>query len=186
MSHCERLLHNYRSFARLPWSSNLAGKERVWFAVYPPSEERRLRARLPEFQVATMDAGHKWVVVDITDIVPRWLAAHEYGEDYLADPSMLATIEEDLKAHVIETVRVACRQPPVDANTVLAILGTGGLYGFIHVSAVVNGVEDSVPGRLLVFFPGEYERNLYRFMDARDGFNYMAVPITSSESAIAP
>ena len=33
-------------------------------------------------------------------------------------------------------------------------------------------------------FPGDYERNLYRFMDARDGFNYMAVPITCAETQI--
>jgi len=47
-------------------------------------------------------------------------------------------------------------------------------------------VEDSVPGRMLVFFPGEYAGNVYRFMDERDGFNYMAVPITSTESFITP
>ena len=34
----------------------------------------------------------------------------------------------------------------------------------------------------VVLFPGEYRHNVYRFMDARDGFNYMAVPITSSEN----
>ncbi len=186
MSHCERLLHNYQSFTRLPWATNLSGKERVWFAVYPPSEERRVRARVPEFQVATVDAGHKWSLLDITDIVPQWLAVHDNCEGYLKFPSGLSSIEQDLRAHVVQTIRDACCQPSVDANTVLAILGVGGLYGFTHVSAVVGEVEDAVPGRLLVFFPGEYERNLYRFMDARDGFNYMAVPITSSESTLTP
>jgi hypothetical protein len=39
---------------------------------------------------------------------------------------------------------------------------------------------------MLVFFPGEYTNNVYRFMDARDGFNYMAIPITSTESFITP
>jgi hypothetical protein len=39
---------------------------------------------------------------------------------------------------------------------------------------------------LLFFFPGEYVGNVYRFMEARDGFNYMAVPITSTESFINP
>ena len=55
-------------------------------------------------------------------------------------------------------------------------------FGFIQVSRLIGRVEESIPGRLLVFFPGEYRQNVYRFMDARDGFNYMAVPITSSES----
>ena len=60
-------------------------------------------------------------------------------------------------------------------------IGAGSLFGFAHVSGVIIDLEESIRGRLLVFFPGEYERNVYRFMDARDGFNYMAVPITCSE-----
>jgi len=56
----------------------------------------------------------------------------------------------------------------------------------MRVSSLIDRVEDSVPGRLLTFFPGEYAGNVYRFMDARDGFNYMAVPITSTESFINP
>ena len=50
----------------------------------------------------------------------------------------------------------------------------------------IERIEDSVRGRLLVFFPGEHAGNIYRFMDARDGFNYMAIPITSAESFINP
>jgi hypothetical protein len=46
--------------------------------------------------------------------------------------------------------------------------------------------EDSVLGRMLVFFRGEYTGNVYRFMDARDGFNYMAVPITGIYGAALP
>ena len=46
-------------------------------------------------------------------------------------------------------------------------------------------MEDAVRGRLLVLFPGEYRQNIYRFMDARDGLNYMAVPITSSENFLS-
>jgi hypothetical protein len=52
----------------------------------------------------------------------------------------------------------------------------------MRVSSLIERVEDGVRGRLLVFFPGEYRHNVYRFMDARDGFNYMASPITSTES----
>jgi hypothetical protein len=60
------------------------------------------------------------------------------------------------------------------------------LFDFMRVSSLIDRVEDSVRGRLLVFFPGEYQRNIYRFMDARDGFNYMAVPITSTETFLNP
>jgi Domain of unknown function (DUF1788) len=66
-------------------------------------------------------------------------------------------------------------------NTVVAILGVGTLFGFTHVSKVVSVIQSAVRGRLLVFFPGTYEPNTYRLLDARDGWNYMAVPITGHE-----
>ena len=60
------------------------------------------------------------------------------------------------------------------------------MFDYIRVSSLIERVEESVRGRLLIFFPGEYRQNVYRFMDARDGFNYMAVPITSTESFLTP
>jgi len=42
-------------------------------------------------------------------------------------------------------------------------------------------VEGHIRGRFLVFFPGVYEQDNYRLLDARDGWNYHAVPITASE-----
>jgi hypothetical protein len=43
---------------------------------------------------------------------------------------------------------------------------------------VLKEVVKDIRGRLVVFFPGEYEDNNYRLLDARDGWNYLAVPIT--------
>jgi hypothetical protein len=66
-----------------------------------------------------------------------------------------------------------------DENSVEALLGVGALFGVARVSSVVNGVAPAVRGRLLVFFPGEHERatSTHRLLDARDGWNYLAVPI---------
>jgi len=186
MSHCNRLLQNYQSFVRLPWSNNLAGKQKVWFAVYPPSEERRVRAHVQEFQLATIDAGHRWYLVDITDLPAKWLAAHPYREGYFAEPAAVQAIEEEIRAYVVKVLRDELHSPSVDDATVVAVQGVGALFGFTHLSPIISGVEDSIIGRLLMFFPGEYERDHYRFMDARDGFNYMAVPITSNESVLSP
>jgi len=33
-----------------------------------------------------------------------------------------------------------------------------------------------------VFFPGEHEGNSYRLLDARDGWNYLAVPLKPTGS----
>jgi hypothetical protein len=42
-------------------------------------------------------------------------------------------------------------------------------------------IERDFRGRVVVFFPGEYENSNYRLLDARDGWNYLAVPITLQE-----
>ncbi len=181
MSQINNLILNYKRHVVIPWQANLAGRQRVWFAVYPPAEERRLRARVQEFEVATGEAKHKWKLIDITHLPAEWLAAHEYREGYFEEPSALTMIEGDLKAKVVSVLKEACQANDVDQETIVAVLGVGSLFGFTHVSGIVSELEDSIRGRLLIFFPGEYERSVYRFMDARDGFNYMAVPITCSE-----
>jgi len=181
MSQVDRLVANYQRFVQLPWPANLAGVQRVWFAVYPPAEERRLRARIGEFEVATLAAKHHWRLVDLTAAPASWVASHDYREGYFEDPEALETAEEELRAQVVAKLRGICQADGVDSSTVTAVLGTGSLFGFTHVSAVTSELEGSIRGRLLVFFPGEYEHNLYRFMDARVGFDYMATPITCSE-----
>ena len=67
-------------------------------------------------------------------------------------------------------------------ETVVAVTGVASLFGFTRISQVLPLVEPHVRGRLLVFFPGVYENNNYRLLDARDGWNYLAVPITSHEA----
>ena len=66
----------------------------------------------------------------------------------------------------------------VDEDTVVAVQGVAGLFGFTHVSLVLKKVVNDIRGRLLVFFPGEYEDNNYRLLDARDSWSYLAMPIT--------
>jgi hypothetical protein len=46
------------------------------------------------------------------------------------------------------------------------------------VSALLDALNEAVAGRLLIFFPGGHEGNSYRLLDARDGWNYLATPIT--------
>ena len=59
--------------------------------------------------------------------------------------------------------------------------GVASLFGFTRISEVLPLVEPHIQGRLLIFFPGVYEQNNYRLLDARDGWNYLAVPITAHE-----
>jgi hypothetical protein len=181
MNAIDRLANNYTRQLNLPWPQNIAGKQRVWFAVYPPSEERRIRAKMPHFEAITLESKHGWALVDLTPLLPEWIGNHEYREGIFAEPQHLEANDE-LEIRASEMVREVCARH--DSTSVVALAGLSSLFDFMRVSTLIDRVEDSISGRLLVFFPGEYQRNIYRFMDARDGFNYMAVPITSTESFI--
>src|SRR5690349_13416343 len=107
MSTIDRLLKNYSRQVNLPWSVNTAGKQRVWFAVYPPEEERRVRARLRQFESLTLEAKHGWVTVDLTPVLPEWLAAHEYREAIFSEPEHFSTNDE-IEVRATELARAAC------------------------------------------------------------------------------
>jgi hypothetical protein len=185
MNAIDRLVANYDRQVRLHWPANISGKQRIWFAVYPPAEERRLRARLPQFETVTLEAQHGWTTVDLTGLLPEFVGAHEYREGIFQEPGYF-NANSELEAAAAERVRQACSGAEAGADDVVAMLGLASLFDFMRVSSLMERVEDDVRGRLLVFFPGEYQRNVYRFMDARDGFNYMAVPITSTETFLTP
>lgn len=179
-----RLVQNYERHAAIPWPTTIAGPQRVWFALYDKNDERRVRARIGEFEIATARAGHGWALVDVTDAFPTWLAAHEYRESYFANPSALNVALDEFLEHVVSDVRQALERG--DENTVVTVLGVGALFGFIKVSALVKVLQDHIRGRLLVLFPGTHDTNTYRLLDARDGWNYMAIPITPDEGHTAP
>ena len=183
MNRIERLVQSYARHPALtaPWDQSLAGAQRVWFAVYDKVDERRLRARITEFEIATKRAGHGWILHDLTDAFPRWMAAQEYRESYFESPDDLALALPTFVEQTCEELRAVLSSRDADRESVVAVLGVGALFGFAHVSEIVKSIHNAVPGRLLVFFPGEYEPNVYRLLDARDGWNYMAVPITAHD-----
>lgn len=181
MSYVDDLLVSYRRFVALPWQSNVAPPQRVWMAVYPPKYERRLRLNLPEFANATQQAGHTWGLIDITTSFEEWMANHEYAEAYFEDPALLEPTLPEFFNHLIELVREQLQEHP-DSDGVAGLLGAGTLFGLgdsVKVSALLNEISETIAGRLLVFFPGEHEHNSYRLLDARDGWNYLATPITT-------
>jgi hypothetical protein len=184
VSYVDELLDAYRRFVSLPWQQSLAGPQRVWMAVYPPEHERRLRLHLPAFKEATNEHGHSWALVDVTTSFERWMADHAYRETYFEEPELLSTALSAFFAHLLEDVRseLSAHSAP---GGVVALLGAGTLFGLgesVKVSALLNAVNDAIGGRLLVFFPGDHEGSSYRLLDARDGWNYLAIPITPNGS----
>lgn len=184
MSYVDELLAAYRKFVALPWQLNLAPPQRVWMAVYPPEHERRLRLHLPEFKAATNEHHHPWALVDITTSFETWMAAHDYRDAYFEYPDLLETALPAFFDHLVADVRTQLAEHATP-NSVVALLGAGTLFGLgdaVKVSALVNAVNDTVAGRLLIFFPGDHEGSSYRLLDARDGWNYLAIPIIPNGS----
>lgn len=179
MSEVGDLIQNYRRFVALPWQKKVSGEEKVWFAVYDPVQERRVRLHLGEFEIATQEAGHTWHQVDLTYSFAHWMANHPYREAYFESPEDLELALSGFTDVVIEQVRNALNASEVDDNTVVALVGVASLLGLSHVSTVVEKSAPYIRGRLLVFFPGQHEDDNYRLLDARDGWNYLAIPITA-------
>jgi len=179
MSELDDLLAAYGRHVRIPWDTGLAGPQKVWFAIYDPAQERRLRLRLDEFRQRTAEAGRGWRPVDVTDAFGRWMAGQEYREEYFAEPEYLADLMPTFSAFVAEEVRNAMHEDGAN-ETVVAVLGVGALFGLVRVSTLMELVAPAIRGRLLVFFPGSYDGSNYRLLDARDGWNYLAVPITAA------
>ena len=195
MSEIERLIKNYERFVRLPWERNLAGPQKVWFVVYDKAQERRLRFRIPEFEITTKNAGHGWVHHDLTDAFAEWMAAHEYREAYFEDPEALdLALADQFLPFLAQRLRAVLSAPGVDDDTVVAISGVGALFGLARVSLLVDRVSPSIRGRLLVFFPGSVDINKdnpwpgrnFRLLDARDGWDYHAIVITADAEVWRP
>jgi hypothetical protein len=182
MGRIDRLAERYRRYIALPWQRDLAGPERAIFVVYDKADERRLRARKDLFAMATTEAGHRWLECDLTCVFAQWMAATEYRDSYFESPEDLELkLEDDFLEHVAGLVREVLTSPEADDNSVVGIYGIASLFGFVRVSELMKEIEGDIRGRAVVFFPGEYENSNYRLLDARDGWNYLAVPITLHE-----
>src|SRR5665213_1221799 len=185
MNRIDLLKKNYQRLCEYSWDRNVAGAQRVWLAVYDKEDERKLRLRLGLFEEATHHTGHKWMAVDLTDAFANWMCGPDnsrFAESYFESPELLdEAVLSDMKQAVVTQIRSALATLADPDNTVLALHGVASLFGFLKISEILPLVESDVTGRLLVFFPGAYEQNNYRLLDARDGWNYHAVPITASD-----
>lgn len=182
MASIEGLISAYERFVGGEWARSVAPQERIWFALYEPRDERRLRSRIGAFEEATVRAGHGWLSYDLTDDFARWMASQEYRESYFESPELLTEdLLDDFADSVATSVRRALESPAVHEGSVVAVHGVASLFGFARVSALLDRVVPKVRGRLLIFFPGEHDGANYRLLDARDGWNYLAIPITAQE-----
>lgn len=183
MGRIEQLAEKYKQHIGLPWQQTVAGAQRVIMIVYDKELERSLMARKEAFAMATRDESHEWFEVDVADCFATWMASEEYRDAYFESPDDLQMkLEVEFAEFVAARIKSVLDRDDVTKNSVVAVFGVGALFGFTRVSSVLKLLEPAIKGRLAVFFPGTYDQNNYRLLDARDGWNYLAVPITLHSS----
>ncbi len=179
MSKLDRLAQVFSSHVAIGWPSSSSGAQRVIMVVYDPSDERALRKKIELFAQGTRAAGKSWSTLDITPLVAEWLVGHRYRDVYFEEPDELGTAAEDrIAAAIAEKVEAALAAEDLGPNGILALYGVASLFGFTSLSDVLSRVEHAIQGRLLVFFPGRVQDGRYRLLDARESWDYHAVPIT--------
>jgi hypothetical protein len=185
MSRIDDLAKRYQNHIATPWQRNLAGPQKTIFVVYPKNDERRLRARLDLFEIATAKAGHKWKLFDYTRTFSNWMSNTEYRDIYFETPEDLSMkLRSDFLHFAANELRDVLTSEDVDYDTVVAVYGIASLFGFTKCSLILKEVAGDIQGRLVLFFPGEFDNNNYRLLDARDGWNYLAVPITLNNGVL--
>lgn len=182
MSAIENLVAAYRKELSVPEPRTLTGAERTWMLIYDPGIERRIRPRLGLFEGATADAGRTWLSIDLTGEFERWMAAETNRERFFKSPETMGIRLRAFRQAIADKIAAMLGQG--DEHSVVAVVGVGTLVGLAHISEILPMVSDHIRGRLLVFFPGSHERgtdgNRYRLLDATDGWNYLATPITAA------
>lgn len=181
MSKIDKLLENYNKHIKVPWRQDAAAAQRVIFGVYDETDELSLRVKIDEFELSTKDAGYRWLKYDLTDTFAKWMSSQKYAKKYFEKPNLLTTLFPNYLNYIKGEFETFVIAESADENTVIAIYGVGTLFGLLKVKDVVEKIAPLVKGRLLVFFPGSYEDNNYRLLDGYDGWNYLAVPITSDK-----
>jgi hypothetical protein len=174
----DSLLSNYREHIGLPWQAGLSFGERTLFAVYNPLDERKLRARIDAFGLATSSAGHGWAMLDVADCFGQWLAEQSKRDEYFRRPEALRPALVRYERDLVEKVNKHVTENTLGPDDVLGVVGAGSLFGLSRVSHFVASVSDLIPGRMLVFFPGTHEGTNYRLFGVGDAWNYLAASIS--------
>ena len=180
MASFDDVLQHYQRQVGLSWQADVPHEGRVWILWYDKTLDRRVRGRLHELEAATGNAGHGWRHVDLGLLFPTWIVCHELFGDLLAAPEELRGLLPEFKTAVVDELRSALSG--CGANDLLVLSGCGAMFGLVRISALIGEIASQIPGRLLLLFPGQHRAGVYKLLDAREGWNYHAVPIPASDA----
>lgn len=145
MSRVSELLEAYRKHIALPWRPDESPMQRVVLGVYQPSDERRLRVMVSEFETATKLCGHGWKLLDVESAFGDWLGGEEYAEEYFDNPQTLPSYtRRKFLSYLEERIKNDAGNIADDPNAVVAIMGTGALFGLQTVKELIEKVAPFV------------------------------------------
>ena len=183
MSRVKRLIDNVAAHLRTPWQAAAAPGQRVVFAVYPPEDERHLRLHLRGLREAVTASDHGYHAFDLEHTFGHWLGGQKYAERYFRQPHLLGARSGRYLDYIEEQFSLSLKPADLTPDHVVCLHGVGSVFKQLSVKELVDRLAPLVPGRLLVLFPGSYAHQNYRLLNAYDGWNYLAVPITSDLQA---
>lgn len=173
-----KLLESYESHISMQWNQLLSAEERAVIVVYDKADELKLQARLGEFELATKTHQHGWQHYDLSDAFPNWMMDQKRITPYFKRPGLLKTkysyFFEDLVEQIITNI-----EPSHTEKDVLCLSGCGTLFGFLSISDLLKAISKRLAGRVVLFFPGEKIDNVFRLLDATDGWGYQATTISN-------
>lgn len=184
MSKTDDLIKAYRSYIEIPWREDVAPAQRTIFCFYDPKEEIKVRGQLKEFELNTLETGHKWLEFDMTDLFALWMMSNKYRDNYFKQPEKLAGPIGKFLEFLVGRFSDHLKEHGADKDTVVAVIGAGSVFELMKLSGFVEKAGPLVTGRLLVFFPGTYDNSIYKLLGAYDGWNYHAVPISATSTMI--
>jgi hypothetical protein len=137
--------------------------------------------RTDEFRLATEASGRGWRQYDVAPIFAEWIATQSWFERIAKRPSQLERVIPDFESELVQRLRSELSS--CSANDLLAVMGVASLFGLTRASSMIAQVASTVRGRMVVTFPGTHVNGIYRLLDARDGWNYHAIPIPAADAA---
>ena len=144
MNRIKRLAQSYSKFISIPWRNDAAAAQRVIFCVYNETEERLLRAKIDEFEIATRHTGHEWDIFDLTDTFAAWLTSQRYAASYFQKPHLLSTLLPKYLSYIVAEFGIFLQTKTFNAESVIALKGVGSLFGFLKVKDVVDALAPLV------------------------------------------
>ncbi len=171
----EEIVHAYKRQVELPWSEDVPPAGKIWLLWYDKPTQRRISARMSELENLTRAANHGWIPYDLSQKLSQWLADHDFFEPLMENPMEISGLLPDFESFLIN--KIGDILSSASSSDVVALEGTASLFGFVRISSLVSNLTPFIKGRLLVTFPGKHTGGIYRFLDARDGWNYHAIPI---------